>query len=171
MQETKDAVSIPRLGRSLGGGHSNPLQYSLENPMDRGAWRATIHSVRFRQDWSNLAQIYFVIFLFFSFCFLIHLDFSFVLPGGRKGFHFKFFFLCFFIYIFLNIIQDNVIKNAYLFILLWSHNIPLYNGTINYLTSPIMLEVWVVYCISPYKSCCRGQFSCINICPCVRLSP
>ena len=116
----------------------------------------SIVSQRFRQDWSNLAQIYFVIFLFFSFCFLIHLAFSFVLPGGRKGFHFKFFFPCFFIYIFLNIIQDNVIKNAYLFILLWSHNIPLYNGTINYLTSPIMLEVWVVYCISPYKSCCRG---------------
>ena len=131
----------------------------------------SIVSQRFRQDWSNLAQIYFVIFLFFSFCFLIHLDFSFVLPGGRKGFHFKFCFPCFFIYIFLNIIQNNVIKNAYLFILLWSHNIPLYNGTINYLTSPIMLEVWVVYCISPYKSCCRGQFSCINICPRVRLSP
>ena len=33
---------IPGLGRSPGGGHGNPLQYScLENPMDRGAWRAT----------------------------------------------------------------------------------------------------------------------------------
>ena len=31
---------------SLGGGHGNPLQYScLENPMDRGAWRATVHGV------------------------------------------------------------------------------------------------------------------------------
>ena len=30
-------------GRSSGGGHGNPLQYScLENPMDRGAWRATV---------------------------------------------------------------------------------------------------------------------------------
>ena len=38
--------SIPRLGISLGGGNSNPLQYScLENPMDRGAWRATVHRV------------------------------------------------------------------------------------------------------------------------------
>ena len=38
--------SIPRLGRSPGGGHGNSLQYScLENPMDRGAWRATIHRV------------------------------------------------------------------------------------------------------------------------------
>ena len=37
---------IPGLGRSPGGGHGNPLQYScLENPMDRGAWRATVHRV------------------------------------------------------------------------------------------------------------------------------
>ena len=37
---------IPRLGRSPGGGHGNPLQYScLENPMDKGAWRATVHGV------------------------------------------------------------------------------------------------------------------------------
>ena len=37
---------IPGLGRSPGGGHGNPLQYScLENPMDRGAWRATVHGV------------------------------------------------------------------------------------------------------------------------------
>ena len=40
------AGSIPGLGRSPGGGHSNPLQYScLENPMDRGAWRAAVHGV------------------------------------------------------------------------------------------------------------------------------
>ena len=37
---------IPGLGRSLGGGHGNPLQYScLEISMARGAWRATIHGV------------------------------------------------------------------------------------------------------------------------------
>ena len=37
---------IPGLGRSPGGGHGNPLQCScLENPMDRGAWRATVHRV------------------------------------------------------------------------------------------------------------------------------
>ena len=35
---------IPELGRSPGGGHGNPLQYFfLENPLDRGAWRATVH--------------------------------------------------------------------------------------------------------------------------------
>ena len=44
--DARDAGSIPGLGRSLGGGHGNPLQYScLENPMDRGAWRATVHGV------------------------------------------------------------------------------------------------------------------------------
>jgi len=42
----RDAGSIPRLGRSSGGGHGNPLQYSFpENPMDRGAWWATVHRV------------------------------------------------------------------------------------------------------------------------------
>ena len=38
--------SIPRSGRSPGGRHSNPLQYScLENPMDGGAWLAAVHGV------------------------------------------------------------------------------------------------------------------------------
>ena len=41
-----DLGSLPGLGRSLGGGHSNPLRYScLENPMDRGAWWAAVHGV------------------------------------------------------------------------------------------------------------------------------
>ena len=44
--DTGDASSIPRLGRSPGVGNDNPLQYScLENPTDRGAWRATIHGI------------------------------------------------------------------------------------------------------------------------------
>ena len=44
--DTRDSSSIPGLGRSPGGGNGNPLQYSfLENPMDRGAWRATVHGV------------------------------------------------------------------------------------------------------------------------------
>ena len=42
----KDVGLIPWSGRSPGGGHGNPLQYScLENPMDRGAWRATVYRV------------------------------------------------------------------------------------------------------------------------------
>ena len=42
----RDAGSIPGSGRSPGEGHGNPLWYPcLENPMDRGAWRATVHRV------------------------------------------------------------------------------------------------------------------------------
>ena len=41
-----DMGSIPGLGRSLGEGNGNPLQYSfLGNPMGRGAWWATVHGV------------------------------------------------------------------------------------------------------------------------------
>ena len=41
-----DPGLIPGSRRSPGGGHGNPLQYScLENPMDRGAWRATVHGI------------------------------------------------------------------------------------------------------------------------------
>ena len=41
-----DLSSISGLGRSPGEGNGNPLQYScLENPMDRGAWRAIVHEV------------------------------------------------------------------------------------------------------------------------------
>ena len=39
-----DPGSIPGSGRSPGEGNGHPLQYSrLENPMDRGAWQATVH--------------------------------------------------------------------------------------------------------------------------------
>ena len=44
--DLRDVGSIPGLGRYHGGGHENPLQQScLENPMDRGAWQATVHKV------------------------------------------------------------------------------------------------------------------------------
>ena len=44
--DTKDTFSIPGSGPSLGEGTRYPLQYfCLENPMDRGAWRATVHGV------------------------------------------------------------------------------------------------------------------------------
>ena len=43
---TGDVGLISGLGRSPGGGHGNPNQYSCpETPMDRGAWRATVHSM------------------------------------------------------------------------------------------------------------------------------
>ena len=42
----EDVGSVPGLGTSSGGGHGTPLQCScLENPMDRGAWWATVHGV------------------------------------------------------------------------------------------------------------------------------
>ena len=45
-RNVKDEGSIPGVGRSPGGGHSNPLQRScMENSMDRGAWWATAHRV------------------------------------------------------------------------------------------------------------------------------
>ena len=44
--DSGDMALVPGLGRSPGGVHGNPLQYScLENPMDRGAWWATVHRV------------------------------------------------------------------------------------------------------------------------------
>ena len=46
-----DASLIPRWVRSLGGGNSNPLQYScLENLVDRGTWQATTHGVAEKLD-------------------------------------------------------------------------------------------------------------------------
>ena len=51
--DVRDLGSIPGLGRSPGGGHDNPLQYSsLENPKDREAWQAIVHSVA--NDWAQL---------------------------------------------------------------------------------------------------------------------
>ena len=45
-RDVRDTGSIPRLGRSPGGRHGNPLQCSsLENPMHRGVWWATVHGV------------------------------------------------------------------------------------------------------------------------------
>ena len=44
--DLRDTDSIPGLGRSTGGKHGNPLQYScLENPMNRRVWQATNHWV------------------------------------------------------------------------------------------------------------------------------
>ena len=44
--DVRDTGSVPESGKSPGGGHGNPLQYScLENPLDREAWQATVHRV------------------------------------------------------------------------------------------------------------------------------
>ena len=47
-----EAGPIPESGKSPGGGHGNPLQYPcLENPMDRGAWQATVCGVA--KNWTQ----------------------------------------------------------------------------------------------------------------------
>ena len=52
----KDTGLIPGSGRSPGVGPGNPLQYScLENSMDRGAWRATVHSIA--KSWTRLKRL------------------------------------------------------------------------------------------------------------------
>ena len=54
--DLRDAGLIPESGRSPREGHGNPLQYSwLENPMDRGVWRATVHGVT--KSWSWLKPL------------------------------------------------------------------------------------------------------------------
>ena len=51
--DIRDTDSAPGSGRSPGGGHGSPLQYScLENPMERGAWWATVHVVA--KSWIQL---------------------------------------------------------------------------------------------------------------------
>ena len=52
-RDIRDSGSIPRSGRSPGGGKGNPLQYScLENSMDRGAWQAIAHGVA--KSWTQM---------------------------------------------------------------------------------------------------------------------
>ena len=54
---TRDPGSVPGLGRSPGEGDGNPLQNPcLENPMDRGAWWATVHGVAEESDMTGCAR-------------------------------------------------------------------------------------------------------------------
>ena len=54
--DVEDVGSTPGSGSSPGGGHGNPLQYScLENPMDRGAWRAMV--LRVTKSWTQLKRL------------------------------------------------------------------------------------------------------------------
>ena len=53
--DTRDAGSVPESGRSPAVGNGNPLQYTcLENPMDRGAWQATVYGVT--KSWTRLSN-------------------------------------------------------------------------------------------------------------------
>ena len=54
--DVRDVGSVPGSGRSPGEGNGNPLQYScLENPLDRGVWRVTVHGVP--KCWIQLKQL------------------------------------------------------------------------------------------------------------------
>ena len=60
-----DAGSIPGLGRSPGEGNGNLLQYScLENPMDTGAWWATVHRVTKSQTWVKWLSMHTCIYIY-----------------------------------------------------------------------------------------------------------
>ena len=53
--DVRDVGLILDCGRSPGGGHGNPLQYScLENPMNGGAWKATVHGLT--KSWTQLSD-------------------------------------------------------------------------------------------------------------------
>ena len=57
----RDLGSIPGSGRSSGEGNGNPLQYScLENPVDGGAWQATVHEGG--KSWTRLSDFTFTLF-------------------------------------------------------------------------------------------------------------
>ena len=57
-RDAGDVGLIPGSGRSSGGGNGNPLQYScLKNPIDRGAWWATVHEVT-ESDTTGLLSMY-----------------------------------------------------------------------------------------------------------------
>ena len=54
--DTRDVRLIPGSGRSPGEGNGNPLQYfCLENPMDKGVWRATVYRVA--KSWTQLTEM------------------------------------------------------------------------------------------------------------------
>ena len=74
-----DLGLIPGLGRSPGVGNANPLQYScLENPMNRGAWQATVHGVTKYMGFSNMKII--AVFSNNSLCGLVGVEIN----EGRK---------------------------------------------------------------------------------------
>ena len=71
--QEETAVLIPGLGRSPEGGNGNPLQYCcLGNPMDSGAWQATVHGVPKESDMTDpLSTTIYVQVFFFRFLSII----------------------------------------------------------------------------------------------------
>ena len=68
--DKRDGGLIPGSGVTPGGGHGNPLQYScLENPMDRGTWQVTVHSVA--ESRTQLSYLLFLCLSYIIFCFCL----------------------------------------------------------------------------------------------------
>ena len=62
--DIRDLGSIPGSGRSPGEGNGNPFKYScLENPMDRGAWGATVHRVIKSRTWLSVQVCILAVFI------------------------------------------------------------------------------------------------------------
>ena len=95
--DTRDAGSISRSESSPGGENGNPFQYScLENPMDRGAWRATGHGVTESDTTEHIhvlysdANIFICIKIFTCFCFpIFYRNVTFVTHFTYSLFQFK----------------------------------------------------------------------------------
>ena len=76
--DVRAAGSVLRSGRSLGGGHGNPLQYyCLEKPRDRGAWQTTVY--RFAKSWTWLKQLSTHTYFSDDSCFILLLGISLVI--------------------------------------------------------------------------------------------
>ena len=73
--DSRDMGSIPGLGRPPEVGNGNPLQYScLENSMDRGAWRATVHGVAKSQTWLSAHNCFIICVTFCYETWISHMD-------------------------------------------------------------------------------------------------
>ena len=95
--DIRDMNSIPGSGRFPGEGHGNPLQYScLENPMDRGAWRATVHSIT--KSWTRRKQLSTAAQHNVNFCYLLFIKncFKSLKFASSSLFFFSFFLPSFF---------------------------------------------------------------------------
>ena len=114
---------FPGSGRSPGGAHGNPLQYScLENPLDRGAWRATAHGVAESQTWLKQPSMQQAVRLMFN---IPHVQ-SYILFFPPN-----------------NIPKDGVRNNLHFFIQLY--NAPLCVCTTVSLNRPKLMGIWVVF--------------------------
>ena len=82
-EDARDSGSIPGSGRSHGGEHGNPLQCScLENPMDGGAFRATVNRVANDTNWANSMYTYMTPYI-------LHVDYCSFIAAWKSGENFQ----------------------------------------------------------------------------------